>query len=277
MFRPSIPLNPAGLMLLGLVSLSCAESEGKFDADLQPEPTLASLFDGSVTVLDLTHTLNKSNPVWGQGAESPFAYDVHFAHESGKAVMGAFKTADHYGTHLDAPIHGGDLLKTVDELEPSDLFGPLAVIDISDASAADQDYALSISDIEAWEAEHGQIPERAMVLANTGWGLKWNDHAAYLGRDEDGDLHFPGFSAEAARFLVTKRSIMGIGIDNMSVDPGASDGFPAHSEVNGSGYIHLENVANVHLLPPSGAYLIAAPVKVEGGSGGPVRLFGVVP
>ena len=116
-----------------------------------------------------------------------------------------------------------------------------------------------------------------MVLMYTGWSRKWSDYDAYKNQDEDGRMHFPGFSEEAATFLVEEREINGIGIDNLSVDAAAGPGFPAHGIVNGAGKFHLENVANVHLLPPSGAYLIVAPIKIEGGSGGQVRIFAVVP
>ncbi len=267
------PLSVSSAILL-LVVLLCAGCSATDDSG---QDTLERLFSGEVTVLDLSHALSSSNPVWGQGSESPFEYEVLAAHESGLPAMGAFKTADHYGTHIDAPIHGGDHLPTVDEITLDHLFAPAVVIDISMQGAQNADYALSVEDIRTWEAEYGQIPDGSIVLLNTGWSVKWTDHEAYLNRDEEGGLHFPGYSSEAAEFLVAERNIKGVGIDNMSIDPAAADGFPAHNAVNGSGGIHLENVANVHLLPAIGVYLIVAPIKVEGGSGGPVRIFGVVP
>lgn len=235
------------------------------------------LFAGELTVLDLSHAISSGNPVWGANSESPFHYEVIAAHESGLPIMGSYRTAEHYGTHLDAPIHGSDGLATVDEIETRKLFGPAVVLDITEKALRDPDYALSVEDIEAWEMAHGRIPSGAIVLLNTGWSQKWDDHEAYLNRDANGRLHFPGYSEEAAKFLVRERAIKGIGIDNMSVDPGASAGFPVHNAVNGSGGFHLENVANVHLLPPTGVYLIVAPIKIERGSGGQVRLFAVLP
>ena len=121
------------------------------------------------------------------------------------------------------------------------------------------------------------MTEDAIVLMYTGWSQKWPDYDAYKNQDEDGRMHFPGFSQEAAKFLVEQREINGIRIDNLSVDAAAARGLSAHSTVNGAGKFHLKNVANVHLLPPSGAYLIVAPIKIEGGSGGQVRIFAVVP
>ena len=268
--RPRIPGILAVLaFLLFLPGCNAPQSE--------PDQSLKSLFSGKMQVIDLTHALSSTNPVWGADSESPFSYEVLAAHESGRAAMGAFSTADHYGTHIDAPTHGGDHLPTVDELGYTALFGPLVVIDISEQSSENNDYALSIDDISAWETANGPIPDRAVVIAYTGWSEKWDDHEAYLNRDEKGNLRFPGFSEEAALHLVKEKNILGIGIDNMSVDPAAVRGFPAHGAVNGNGRFHLENVANVHLLPPSGAFLIVAPIKIEGGSGGPVRLFAVIP
>jgi kynurenine formamidase len=265
------------LALTSLVLTGCSTGSGDSDIDASVSgPALADLFSGEMTIIDLTHALDETNPVWGGGAESPFSYEVLASHESGRAVMGAFSTADHYGTHIDAPTHGGDMLPTVDELDADALFGPLVVINISDPSSTNADYALTVDDILNWESTHGALPARSIVIAYTGWSEKWDDHDAYLNQDASGDMHFPGFSEEAGLFLVNERDILGIGIDNMSVDPAAANGFPAHGAVNGSGKFHLENVANAHLLPDSGAWLIVAPIKITGGSGGPVRLFAVL-
>ncbi len=191
--------------------------------------------------------------------------------------MAAYSTPEHHGTHLDAPIHGADGQPSVDQLTAADLFGPAAVIDVSAKCEADPDYALSRQDVLDWEAEHGRLSPGAIVVMYTGWSTKWSNYDAYKNEDEAGRMHFPGFSSEAAQFLIDEREIRGIGIDDMSVDPAAAEGFPVHGIVNGSGKYHLENVANVHLLPATGAYLIVAPVKIEGGSGGQVRIFAAVP
>ena len=277
---PLVSLVPVTLAV-ALLCARCAAPGDSRPPDSGPDHsgpvTLEQLFTGEVTVLDLSHALSSTNPVWREGAESPFQYEVLAAHESGLPIMGAFRTAEHYGTHIDAPIHGGDHLPTVDEIDLDNLFAPAVVIDISAQSALDADYALTVEDIQNWEAEYGPMPTGSIVLLYTGWSEKWDDPEAYPNRDTDGRLHFPGFSSEAAQYLIDERSIKGVGIDNMSIDPAAGNGFPAHRVVNGSGRIHLENVANVHLLPAAGAYLIVAPIKIERGSGGPVRIFGIVP
>jgi kynurenine formamidase len=238
---------------------------------------LDQLFAGGLKVVDLTHALSPDSVYWPSPTGNPFEYEARATQPSGAVSMGAYSTPEHHGTHLDAPIHGGDNLPSVDELSPADLFGPAAVIDVSRQAAADPDYALSREDIAGWEAAHGPLPQGAIVLMYSGWSEKYEDADAYRNQDDDGRMHFPGFSEDAARFLIEERSIRGIGVDTLSVDPGAARGFPAHGAVNGNGKFHLENVANVHLLPAAGAFLIVAPIKIEGGSGGQVRIFAVLP
>jgi kynurenine formamidase len=188
--------------------------------------------------------------------------------------MGRYAVPEHFSTHLDAPIHGGDNQPSVDELTADDLFGPGVLIDVS-SEAEDPDYALTRDDIEAWEAVNGRIPEGAVVLMCSGWASRWMNPPSYRNADGDG-MHFPGFGADAARFLVEERSIRGIGVDTPSVDPAQADGFPVHGIVNGSGYYQLENLAIPPGLPPSGFQVIVAPIKILGGSGGQVRVWAVL-
>lgn len=261
---------PVVVVLLFVVS-GCTQAESE-----QPD-RFEQLFSGGLTVIDLTHALNTTGPYWPNDSGNPFKYDTLIAQPSGAPLMGAYSTPEHHGTHLDAPIHGGDHQPSVDDLTAADLFGPAAVIDVSAQSAADPDYLLTVDDVLVWEAQHGELPEGVIVLMYTGWSKKWPVGEAYANQDAEGRLHFPGFSPEVAQFLIDERDIRGIGIDNMSVDYGLSSDFAAHNIVNGNGKYHLENVANLHLLPPTGAYLIVAPIKIEGGSGGQVRIFAVIP
>jgi len=264
-FKPFISVVLVSILLVG-----CKK-------ELTQNDRLEQLFNGELQIIDLTHTLNNSSPYWPNDAGSPFKYDTIFAHKSGAPGMGAYSTPEHQGTHLDAPIHGGDNLKSVEQLSSADLFGPAIVIDISKQSEANPDYTLSKTDILDWEAEYGILPKGVIVLLYTGWSKKWDDYEAYKNEDAAGKMHFPGFSDEAAQFMIDKRDIRGIGIDNMSVDAAQAKGFPVHSIVNGSGKYQLENVANLHLLPPRGTFLIVAPIKIQGGSGGQVRLYAIVP
>ena len=191
--------------------------------------------------------------------------------------MGMYSTSEHNGTHLDAPIHFKDSVATVDKISSEDLFAPAAVIDVSSKCSANPDYRLRVEDIKEWEVKNGPLPNGAVVLMYTGWSKKWDNPEAYKNQDELGKMHFPGFSVEANQFLVNERAIKGIGIDNLSIDYGLSTSFEAHGITNGAGKYHLENVANLHLLPEKGAYLISAPIKIEGGSGGQVRIFALIP
>ena len=228
-------------------------------------------------IIDLTHSLNDSSPFWpNEENKNPFTYSPIFAHPSGATALGSFSTVEHYGTHLDAPIHFKDSLASVDKILPEDLFAPLAVLDVSLKCSEDSDYRLTVEDIVDWEENNGRLPNGAVVLMYTGWSKKWNDHQAYRNQDNQNRMHFPGFSVEANQFLVNERNIKGIGIDNLSIDYSLSNSFEAHGVTNGAGKYHLENVANLHLLPEKGAYLIAAPIKIEGGSGGQVRIFAIL-
>jgi kynurenine formamidase len=259
------------LMTMSLFITGCSVAENN------SKDRLDRLFSGDLKVLDLTHPLSSTSPYWPNPDGNPFEHTILMGHESGAAAMAAYSTPEHFGTHLDAPIHGADYQLSVDQLTPADLFGPAAVIDVASKCETDPDYLLTKDDLLTWEQEHGLLPTGVIVLMYTGWSKKWSDYEAFKNQDEQGRLHFPGFSEEAARFLVKEREIRGIGIDNMSVDYGLSQNFAVHVVVNGSGKYHLENVANVHLLPSTGSYLIVAPIKIEGGSGGQVRIFAVIP
>lgn len=241
------------------------------------EDGLARLFSDELTVVDLTHAISADAPFWPGPAASPFVHDTLSAHADGAPSMAAYAMPEHFGTHLDAPVHGAEGQPSVDRIPTAQLFGPAVVIDVTAEVGSDPDFAVPMSSIRDWESRHSLIPPGAIVLARTGWSSRWEDGDAYYAVGSDDRLHFPGFSPEAATLLTVERDIAGIGIDSGSVDPGSADGFPVHGIVNGSGAFHLENITNLDALPESGAYLIVAPVKIEGGSGGQVRVFAVLP
>lgn len=265
-------MGPKGFptLIALLVLCGCGGSE---DA---PPASLSALFNGGAEVIDLTHALSGTAPYWPGPDESPFRHDTLSAHDDGAPRMAAYSVPEHFGTHFDAPVHGGVGLASVDQVELGDLFAPAVVVDVTEQASRDPDYELSTSDLDGWEQRHGRIPHGAVVLMRSGWALRWEEGPRYYNQGEDGRLHFPGFSADAAQFLIDERDIVGIGVDTGSVDPGRG-GFPVHRIVNGSGLYHLENVADLSRMPEAGAFLIVAPVKIEGGSGGQVRLFGVIP
>jgi kynurenine formamidase len=150
------------------------------------------------------------------------------------------------------------------------------VLDVRAEGAADADYQLSAARIDDWEKRHGQISAGAIVLLRTGWASRWPDARSYRNEDERGRMHFPGFSMEAVERLI-ERKVSGIGCDTMSVDCGASQEFAVHHLALGAGLYHLENLSDLSELPEKGAFLVVAPIKLEGGSGGPVRVFALLP
>jgi len=188
--------------------------------------------------------------------------------------------AEHGGTHMDAPIHFAEGQDTADAVSLRSCIGPAVVIDVRARAAADRDYRLAVEDIAAWEKQNGRVPAGAVVVMFSGWGAYWTDKLHYLGTDKHGDvanLHFPGFSKEAAEFLVAQRDIAAVAVDTASMDYGQSTDFLVHRVINGANKPGFENLANVDRLPPAGATLVALPMKIGGGSGGPARIIAILP
>ncbi|MCY3969442.1 MAG: cyclase family protein [Acidobacteria bacterium] len=191
-----------------------------------------------------------------------------------------FATAEHGGTHLDAPIHfaeGGDDVASI----PLDrLILPGIVVDVSESAAADPDYLVTAEDVIGWEDRHGPVPAGVAVLIRTGWAARWPDALAYLGDDTPGDasnLHFPGVGEDAARLLIEERNIGLLGIDTASIDYGQSTDFIVHQIGGAAGIPNLENVGDLSEVPETGFLLAALPMKIEGGTGAPVRIVALVP
>lgn len=165
---------------------------------------------------------------------------------------------------------------TVDCIPAEQLVRPLVVVDIKEHVSENENYALSRQDLAAWEEKHGAIPRGAVVIANTGWASRWLSPDQYRNERDDGTMSFPGFSLEAVRWLVEERHIAGLGTDTLSIDLGAEPEYPVHRFCAPHGVYNLENVANLDAVPPSGATLVVAPLKLDGGSGSPVRLLALV-
>jgi kynurenine formamidase len=237
-------------------------------------------FDES-KLLDLTYPLDEQTVFWP--TNKPFKWEKAAWGKTTNGywyASGDFSMSEHGGTHIDAPIHFGEGRLTVDEIPLQRLFALAVVIDVRAAVEQDRDYRLTVQDIEAWESRYGPVPPGAVVLMLTGWGRGWPDKHRYLGSDTPSDpttLHFPGFSKEAADFLVTQRKVDGIGIDTPSIDYGPSQDFIVHQIANGSNVYGLENIANLDKLPPKGAILVSLPIKIKGGTGGPVRIIAILP
>lgn len=238
---------------------------------------LEDVTEGKASVIDLTYPLNERNAYWPVGNYTPFKYEVISNIKKDMVFSGRYSTPEHLGTHIDAPNHFGQNQYSVDQIPFEQLVGHAVVINVSDKTEKDADYALSLSDILLWEKSNGQIPDKSIVLVNTGWSKRWNNFEDYKNNDAYGRMHFPGYSKEAAFFLVEKRRIQGIGIDTLSGDCGNCSDFQVHHIINGAGKFILENVANLDKLPPKGATLILAPIKIEGGSGGQCRIWAILP
>ena len=249
----------------------------------QPQPVVrppAGILEGLASrgtrIVDLTHSLNAANPHWPGDGYEPFVYETFATLEENGVLSGRFAMAEHTGTHLDAPNHFTEGQIAVDEIPPTDLIVPAAVIDVTDAVALNADYQLSPEVVLAWERSYGSIEPGTLVFMYTGWDERFTDFERYRNEDEDGRMHFPGFSPAAADLLVSERDVAGLGIDTLSVDYGLSTDFQVHAISHGQGKYHIENAANLGALPDSGAWVIVAPIKIENGTGGPVRLFALV-
>jgi kynurenine formamidase len=227
-----------------------------------------------VRFVDLTHELNEEIPTW-PGA-IPFSKERYVEYDQGYTKM-RYAMGEGVGTHIDAPAHFLPGTRATNELELSELIGPAVVIDAEEKAARDADYALTREALVSWEAHHGRIVEGAIVVMRTGWSTRWRDVSAYRNMDEAGIMHFPGFSAEAARFLTDERAIAGIGIDTLSLDPGASPTFPVHSILFNQDKFLLENLTNLSALPVTGAWILALPLKVTDGPEAGARIVGAIP
>jgi kynurenine formamidase len=236
----------------------------------------------SARIVDLTWAFDERTLYWPTSPSSFRLERLHHGETPGGFFYSAnaFCTPEHGGTHLDAPIHFAEGRWTSDEIPVRRLVGPAVVIDVSARAEADPDYRLGADDVRAWERKHGTVPAGAVVLARTGWGSRWPDRKRYLGDDTPGDasrLHFPSFGKDAAELLVGARKVAAIGVDTASIDHGPSTDFPVHRVAAEANVAGLENLARLEELPEAGAWIVALPMKIAGGSGGPVRVIALVP
>ncbi len=249
---------------------------------------LDGLASGSVEIVDLTQPLSESTPVIQLSppfANTPGLTREEISRYDDRGPAWAWYTltiGEHVGTHLDAPIHwvtgkdGAD----VGSITPQTLIGPACVIDKTAETEADSGYLLTAADLEAWESEHGRIPEGAWVLFRTGWGSRAQDQRAFLNVGENGP-ETPGPDVEASRWLANERGIAGFGVETVGIDAGAAAGFdppfPLHNFLLGAGRLGLTQLANLDRLPATGALLVVAPLRLVGGTGSPSRVYAFVP
>lgn len=233
-----------------------------------------------VKLVDLSHTYDEKTLYW---PTSPIKFE-HPELAYGPSGNGyfysayTFATAEHGGTHLDAPIHFHENGKTVEALDLNNLMMPVNVIDVTAKATANRNYLMQVTDIEEFEEKHGKIQKGTAVLLRTGWSKHWPDAKAYMGDDTPGDtskLSFPSFGVYAVKVLVS-RGVKLLGIDTASTDGGQSTTFDVHVVIASANIPAIENMNNLEALPESGAYLMALPMKIGGGSGAPVRVVGMV-
>lgn len=232
-------------------------------------------------IVDLTYTFDSHTVYWP--TEKPFEHKFEKKSDTPQGYFyssAKYAAPEHGGTHMDAPFHFNKNGLTADQVPLTDCIGPAVVIDFSKEAASNPDSTLSVADVEAWEEANGPIPDGAIVLARSGWGRYWPDRKTYLGTDKPGDvanLHFPGWSPEAINFLLRKRKARAIAIDTASIDAGRATDFPVHRLWLSSNKPAFENVANAKKLPPKGATIYCAPMKIGEGTGGPARVFAILP
>jgi kynurenine formamidase len=228
----------------------------------------------NMRVVDLTQPLDASTVMW-PGAPAPTAETLlTVAHDGFYNRKVSFM--EHSGTHFDAPCHMVEGTQSVDQIPAGRLVCPVAVIDISAAAAGNPDATLSLEQVRAFETRHGRIPDGAAVFLRTGWEEFNTDPARYAGAP--GPLRFPGFGAEAARFLVAERHAIGLGIDTLGIDSGVATDFVVHRQISlPVGVWHLEGLTNLSQLPPLGAWVIVGVLKLVDGSGSPARVIALVP
>lgn len=233
-------------------------------------------------IVDLSHAYGPSTVFW---PTSPTKFELHrlaFGKTEGGYFYAAntFAMPEHGGTHLDAPIHFFEDGRTSDQIPLEQLIAPAAVIDVTARVAADRDYRATRDDVLQFEKVNGEIARGTIVLLRTGWSRHWPNAKAYLGDDTPGDaskLSFPSFGTEAARLLVEERGVAALGVDTASIDYGRSTDFRVHRIAAARNVIGLENLTTLDQLPARGALVIALPMKIEGGSGGPVRAVALIP
>ncbi len=276
----------AALCVSVLIAAACAACASPPAATTQEPPpapaALAALLAGS-DLVDLTHTFDADTLVW------PTSDPLRLEKVADGMTPGGWYYAsnvvhmtEHGGTHMDAPIHFAAGRQTTEQVPLSRLVGAAVVIDVTAEANRDADYLIDVEDLTRWEATHGAIDSGSLVLLRTGWSSRWPDASRYLGTALKGDagvaqLHFPGLHPEAATFLVTERQIGAVGIDTASMDRGQSTTFETHRILSAANVPGFENLDNLDRLPARGAVLVALPMKVGGGSGGPLRAVALVP
>lgn len=225
-------------------------------------------------VIDLTHEMHEDMTYWPGGV--PFAKERLLDYGDHGYRLHRFVVGENTGTHVDAPVHFVEGGAGIAEIPLEDLMVPVVVVDVQDQVAQDPDYLITAADLEAFEAEHGEIPAGALVIANTGWHEKFGDLEQYAGMDDAEVLHFPGYHPDAAELLI-ERDVAGVGIDTLSLDHGPSKDFAFHHAMLGAGKYQIENLANLDAMPPTGATVVIGVLPVREGTQAQARVLAFLP
>lgn len=260
--RPSV--SRRNFLRLGGMAAAAAVAS-RFTAS----PALAQ--DGMQEVLDLSHVFSVNPPTYVPG-EVPSRSDFVTVENDGFYIQN-WTFGEHTGTHIDVPAHFIGGADTVDMYPVQGYVSPAVVIDIAARAEDNSDTMLTVEDLMAWESDNGEIPPGALVCMYSGWDTRWNDVEAFRNADNDGVMHFPGFSGDAAAFLVEERDIHGIAVDTLSLDNGPSATFDTHYAILGADKYGLENVANLGQLLGRQAQVVVGVPRWEAGSGGPCRVL----
>jgi len=226
-------------------------------------------------VVFLSHVIDVSTPVFPGDPRVEISPAATIERDG--YYLQSFTAGEQTGTHWAAPAHFHSAHAAADELDPGDFFYPAIVLDVRAAAAKDADYTLGVAEIRQFEADFGPIPPGSAVIMRTGFEDRWNDPAAYLNADDDGTLHYPGFAAEAVRWLTAERAVTALGIDTMGIDAGADTTFSANRLLLAEHRIHLENLRGLSEMPATGGWIIVGGIRIRAGSGSPATVFGLVP
>ena len=248
---------------------------------LIPASTAWALDLGAVRFVDLTHPFNERTIYWPTATTKFELTTLAEGEQPGGYFYSSYAlcTPEHGGTHLDAPVHFSETGLPNHALPLENLIAPAVVIDVAEKAQRDRNYRLTVEDVRAFEAEHGTIAQGTIILLRTGWSDRWPNVAEYLGDDTPGDasrLSFPSYGAQAAALLVEQRGAVLLGVDTASIDYGASQDFAVHRLAAARNVGGLENLTNLGELPATGTTVLALPMKIEGGSGGPVRVVALI-
>lgn len=249
-------------------------------SSVNAQPRTAGVTAG--TIVDLSYPFDSSSVYWPTAETFQLEKDFEGTTEQGYYYSAyRYSAAEHGGTHIDAPVHFAKGRNSVDAIPLEQLMGPGIVVDVTEQCAKHADYLITESDFRNWEQKHGEIAAGTIVLLRTGFGKFYPDRKRYLGTDERGaaavaKLHFPGLHPDAAGWLTQNRKIKAIGLDTASIDYGQSKLFESHRTLFAHDIPAFENVANLDKLPSKGFSVIALPMKIRAGSGGPLRIIAVI-